>query len=340
MQSGNSARTFWQKIGLGGALLSTVVNLVAPAAAANKPLNARDAQTTTPIQHVIVVVGENRSFDHVFATYQPTNGQTVDNLLSKGIINADGTPGSNYSQAAQNNAQVFGIYQLAPQLKRPWTFLPPANTQGTPTNPSDANPAPFQTIAAAQDAEPGLLSSDYVLLTTGASGLSQGVVDTRVKNVFRLPNGPYQLTPSVGYDDYAGSPVHRFYQMWQQADCNVKNATTTNPSGCLADLFPFVEVSIGAGTNGDSRPSPFNLETTGEGAISMGFYNVQQGDMPYFKSLADSYAISDNYHQPVMGGTGANSFMLGSGDGIWYSDGNGNVATPPSNEIENPNPQQ
>ena len=25
----------------------------------------------TPIKHVIVIIGENRSFDHVFATYVP-----------------------------------------------------------------------------------------------------------------------------------------------------------------------------------------------------------------------------------------------------------------------------
>ena len=29
----------------------------------------------------------------------------------------------------------------------------------------------------------------------------------------------------------------------------------------------------------------------------MGFYNMQQGDAPYLKSLADNYAMSDNYHQ-------------------------------------------
>ena len=46
----------------------------------------------------------------------------------------------------------------------------------------------------------------------------------------------------------------------------------------------------------------------------MGFYNIQQGDAPYTKYLADNYAMSDNYHQPVMGGTGANSVMLGFGD--------------------------
>ena len=39
----------------------------------------------------------------------------------------------------------------------------------------------------------------------------------------------------------------------------------------------------------------------------MGFYNVLQGDAPYFKFLADNYAMSDNFHQAVMGGTGANT---------------------------------
>ena len=46
----------------------------------------------------------------------------------------------------------------------------------------------------------------------------------------------------------------------------------------------------------------------------MGFYNVLQGDAPYLKYLADHYAMSDNYHQAAMGGTGANHVMLGSGD--------------------------
>jgi phospholipase C len=29
------------------------------------------ATPVTPIKHVIVMIGENRSFDHVFGTYQP-----------------------------------------------------------------------------------------------------------------------------------------------------------------------------------------------------------------------------------------------------------------------------
>src|ERR1700738_1087692 len=38
--------------------------------------SARDA-TKTPIHHLIVIVGENRSFDNLFATYRPKSGQRV-----------------------------------------------------------------------------------------------------------------------------------------------------------------------------------------------------------------------------------------------------------------------
>ena len=44
--------------------------------------------TTSPIKHVIVIIGENRSFDHVFATYVPKHGQKVWNLLEEGIESA------------------------------------------------------------------------------------------------------------------------------------------------------------------------------------------------------------------------------------------------------------
>jgi phospholipase C len=52
----------------------------------------------------------------------------------------------------------------------------------------------------------------------------------------------------------------------------------------------------------------------------MAFYNMQAGDVPVFKSLADQYSISDNFHQSFMGGTGANHFMLGTGDAIFWTD--------------------
>ena len=51
------------------ALVALLVNTLAPVA----PAVADSSQTTSPIKHVIVIIGENRSFDHVFATYKPVN---------------------------------------------------------------------------------------------------------------------------------------------------------------------------------------------------------------------------------------------------------------------------
>ena len=144
---------------------------------------------------------------------------------------------------------------------------------------------------------------------------------------------------SISYDDYANSPVHRFFQMWQQMDCDTRAASAKNPSGCRMDLFPWVETTVGAGTNGKAQPAGFDDQSTGEGSTAMQFLNMAKGDAPYFAELARTYTLSDNFHQSVMGGTGANHIMLGFGDLIYYADANGEPATPPSNQIENPDAQ-
>jgi phospholipase C len=298
------------------------------------------ARTTTPIKHVVIIIGENRSFDHVYATYIPRAGQTVDNLLSKGIVTVNGRPGRNFWKSGQFSAMdSSGKFALAPQGKSMYAVMPPAMTGGAPPTASDTDPAPFATQAVANAAEPWLPAVYKPALTTGATGIPRDAIDTRTPDATTLANGVFQLTPSVSYDDYASSPVHRFFQMWQQLDCSVSNATANNPSGCLADLFPWVETSVGAGSNGNPQPPNFTDQTTGEGSTAMAFYNVQHGDAPYMKAMADSYALSDNFHQSVMGGTGANHIMFGFGDAIWYSDGNGKAQRPPTNQIENPNPQ-
>lgn len=302
------------------------------------PKGRNDQNTTTPIKHVIVIVGENRSFDHAFATYVAPSGDSVMNLLSEGIVNADGTPGPNFGQAAQQQATDTTTYSVSPATTGIYNPLPPPNLAYTPEYESYAG-APWVTKKLAEEYDYGLFSKDLKVTTEGASGLPQATIDTRINNVYDLPSGPFQLSPGVGWVDYADSPVHRFYQMFQQLDCSVSYATTNNPSGCRADLFPWVEVTIGAGSNGKQQPPNFNDETTLEGATSMGFYNVQHGDAPYLLSLAQQYTLLDNYHQPAKGGTGLDSLYLGYADALWYSDGNGNPATPPATQIENPDPQ-
>lgn len=322
-----------------------------------------DGRTSSPIKHLIVILGENRTFDHLFATYQPPNGERVDNLLSKGIVNKDGSPGPNYAKAAQFAAVDNNFYAISPGQKTPYNstsnkLQPPGTSYAPQTCYTDVNtaaldgPGCMATLALAAQADYGLLPGDLPLLTTGATGIPGGSPDTRVLNYANLPNGPYPLvTPSQGesnpslYHTYGGSPVHRFYQMWQELDCDVAKAHRHNPSGCQADLFPWVEETVSSGSNGNPTPHPL-----AEGDIAMGFYNVANGDVPYLTELARRYTLNDNYHQPVMGGTFANHMLLGYGEPLYYADANGDPATPDHvlvpgsnppvfvNEIENPNP--
>ena len=265
----------------------------------------------------------------------------------QGIVNADGTPGPNYERAEQWRAEDSAAdgYQNSPSASAPYAVLPMPRAGGL-TKPY------FSTMAEAKAAESGLPNDQYyAYLTTGGTGLPAGAPDTRTPNVSNLPPGPFQITHGIPYDSYTASPTHRYYQMWQELDCNVVRATADNPSGCRADLFPWVETTVGGGSDGNPRPKPFTEASTGEGAAAMGFYNMQQGDAPYLNYLANHYAISDNYHQAGLGGTSLNHLMMGMGDAVWFSDGKGNPAQPPHNqlvaartvharvidEIENPN---
>lgn len=299
-----------------------------------------DNETESPIKHVIVLIGENRTFDHIFATYVPKSNDSISNLLSKGIIHADGTPGPNFSKAAQFQAKAPFRTKFFASLnaseKEPYQTLPEPTLNFAPVKTIFPPGTPQALLAAV---EPSLELGDLNLLTTGAAtGFTQTFVqpdpDTRITNFSNLPNGPFQLTgKTLPYDTYTGDTTHRLYEMWQQSDCNVKNATRENPSGCLSDLYPFVI------TNYTNQPDPASggaIDDNG-GGNSMTFYNVQNGDAPLLKSLADQFTMSDNFHQSVMGGTGANHVMLGTGDAIFWSDGQGNPTTPPSH-IANPDP--
>ena len=307
--------------------------------------------TATPIKHVIVLIGENRTFDHLFATYVSPSGDSVKNLLSEGIIRADGTPGRHFSKAAQFQAvapfKTSYYIGLDNHEKAPYTTLPSPTLNFSPSPDASivgfaTEPPPFPSAtptAVLAAIEPSLEVADLPLLTTGASGQNNTFVipdpDTRVANFDKLPNGPFPLEgASLPYDSYTGDTTHRLFEMWQQSDCSVKNATRQNPSGCLNDLYPFVITNYTNQT--DTFDTPPAIDDNG-GGNSMAFYNMQKGDVPVLKSLADKYSMSDNFHQSFMGGTGANHFMLGTGDAIFWSDVNFNPTMPPSH-IANPDP--
>ena len=243
------------------------------------------ASPRTPIEHVIVIVGENRTFDNLFATYQPKSRQPVGNLLSRGIVLADGSPGPNFRLAEQHTAEVLDTYTPTPKVTGSYSKLP--------------QPYAF-----------------------GAFGQRYDVPDARFAEP--MPNGPFQITQHVGYGAHTGDPIHRFFQMWQQIN------------GGKMDLFVWTAETVGMG--GSNGELPFAPNKNYQGSVSMGFYNMTRGDAAYFRSLADDYALADNYHQPILGGTTANYFALATADVGFYT-ADGVAARPPAKLIENPDPQ-
>jgi acid phosphatase len=319
-----------------------------------------EQETATPIKHIIVLIGENRTFDNIYGTYVPRGGQNIWNLLSRGIVKADGSPGVNKNLAAQSSLKSIPssyFIDQPPSNKEPYAMLPAPNTSYVPAvgvtldeiakDPGDSL-APLATSFTREQlhqVSPVLRVEDLRLLTTGGTGLNICNVsvaqtyptyppagcfetDTRVANSGALPNTVFPLEgANLPYDSYTGDMVHRFYHMWQQSDCNAKNATPANPSGCLNDLYPYVGVARNDGSGGNA----------------MGFYNVQKSDAPVFKRLADEYTMSDNFHQSVMGGTFVQHMMLGTGDSMWWqpylTNAGVTMTQPPANKVVDPTPK-
>src|SRR5215472_6655543 len=224
------------------ATAATVTATAAPSAAGRGGLALLRAPTSTPIKHVVIIIGENHTFDNVFATYQPPGRQHIQDLLSEGIVTKDGTPGPKFGSATQLTATQNGKYTLTPTVTGSYKTLPAPNTTY---------------VSPACDGLPG--NSD----------------DTRFPT---LPAGPFQITKSVPYFDthlqyakqgqcelygaYVGDPIHRFYQMWQQSASNHYRLATW--------------VANTAGVDNDASP-PAHIY---QGGLSMGYYNMAQGDAP------------------------------------------------------------
>ncbi len=142
---------------------------------------AQASKTATPIEHVIIIVGENHSYDNIFGADLPRPGQTTLNLRSQDVIDDDGNPGRNFALARQRTADSKGAYSPNPTRPRAYTKLPQPDT-------------------------------------TYATGRPGNIPDPRFSD--DLANGPFQLSRSMAYSDFPGDPVHRFFQMWQQGGDN------------------------------------------------------------------------------------------------------------------------
>src|SRR5277367_6465210 len=162
-------------------------SIVAPLSSAQTPDPSKN--TTSPIKHVIIIIGENRSFDHVFATYVPKKGETVNNLLSEGIIKLDpnkrAIPGPDFEKAHQLAATDIGgvdSFLLNPpkhefpnnQLPAPLNggptvaYFPNLCDSQTPVPPINDCPA-SQALAIASESGLEMGSAYYTDLLTGGS---------------------------------------------------------------------------------------------------------------------------------------------------------------------------
>ena len=227
--------------------------------------------------------------------------------------------------SAPNGGKFFSSADL--KNKTLYSTLPPPDVGGV------GAVSPYIGIVSLPGGDPGLPPADQFLFGTGGTGLSFTLgPDTRITNVDALPPGPFQMTgPTMPFDAFTGDTIHQYFQMVQQVDCAIdeEHVSRRNPTGCLHDLQSGVTTTY-------STPPTGTPHDTGQ---TMAFFNMQQGDAPLFKSLADQYTMSDNYHQPVLGGTGPDSQPLGFADQVFFSDGNGNPATPAAANIYNPDPQ-
>ena len=246
-------------------------------------------RTRSPIKHVIVLIGENRTFDHLFATYVPKSRDSVKNLLSEGIINADGSPGPHFRRSP-----VPGCRPVQDRILRksggngegPLPEAAGADFELFP-EPGHGRAASVSGVDAACPAGRGRTLPRNGGPAFADDGRGWGGPDRRAagcrhadQNFSNLPNGPFPLEgANLPYDSYTGDTTHRLYEMWQQSDCNIGNATRQNPSGCLNDLYPFVITNYTSELDPNSFPLPNQVDDNG-GGNSMAFYNMQKGDVP------------------------------------------------------------
>ena len=203
--------------------------------------------------------------------------------------------------------------------------MPQPNTNGAPQAPyttivnsagTNYNTGPFTTIPPEPDIQPENVS----LLTTGATGLPTGVA-----GYARSRRG-----------HAAARPVRSARAQPQRRRLYRRHDAPLLPGVAAAGLQPR-QRDQGQSDRLPQRSVPvrhgdlFGARNKSEGN-EMGFYNAEQEQASFLKTLADRFTLSDNFHQSFLGGTGANHFMFGTGDAGFWSDGKGNPVTPPADD--------
>jgi phospholipase C len=190
-----------------GSLYVTVLPAETPTPAHASP------NTATPIEHVIIIVGENRSFDHLYATYTPkAKGNTVMNLLSQGIVRADGSPRAEFHPGTAIPDRVASqrrkiLHQNRHGLEAALPNAARARCGGV------GKVSPYAGILSTPAGDRGLPPQDQFLFAPGGTGLAFTLgPDTRITNVNDLPPGPFQMTgPTMPFDAFTPDTIHQYF---------------------------------------------------------------------------------------------------------------------------------
>ena len=248
-------------------------------------LQRRREARNTPIEHLIVVVGENISFDNLFA-HLPRRRRAPPCTICcrKGSSTATAAPDRISRKAAQRRAEVRETYQVTPRIVGTYGELP----------------RPGTTYAVGL---PRLCSRRAL-----SGGVAERAVSDHQARRLRRRRSATRCTAS--------------------SRCGSKSmaAGATSSSGSPKPR------ARARGTAPIRSRAPIRARSPWGSTI------WPPATRAYFRELADNYALSDNHHQPVMGGTGANFQALATGHAIAYWK-DGALAEPPPKQIENPDPR-
>src|SRR4029077_6768520 len=131
----SATRVCWRKLAVSAIALSVMGGA---ATADPDPKGHNGVRTETAIKHVIVVIGENRTFDHVFGTYVPNPSQSILNLLSEGVVQGKGAPGPKFALPPQVTHVPQSSYYIGvtSTQKTAYSVLPAPTLGGAPNHPS------------------------------------------------------------------------------------------------------------------------------------------------------------------------------------------------------------
>ena len=153
-------------------------------------INADDEnrhKTVTPIKHVIIIIGENRTFDHIFRHLQAQGRRKREQPAFRGDHQGRRHAwGRIISRAHQFSADVTGspVFELSPTTGKSLYSPLPAPLNGGPTDVCKDNG--MCSLGDATSSEDGLATTPinyYEFLTSGGTGLSGKVPDTRINGV-------------------------------------------------------------------------------------------------------------------------------------------------------------